>query len=213
MAKFPEFSDINYDFPITIEFQTKTLISQFDDENAPGREKRRLKWTVPRRNVRIPYNNKFFTVANIRTIWKFFVARMGRHEAFSFYLDAPYMEKTGYGGIQDYEEEYIGVGDGSTTQFSLPGRNVSNETVYKDTLRANPLATSGEYWIDPGAGSDNEDLIHFTAAPNEGERVTIDFTGVLKIRCRFMQDVFSFESSYNIIGRTGVELKGLLNDE
>lgn len=212
MAKFPEFSDINYDFPVTIEFQTKTLVSQFDDENAPGREKRRQKWTVPRRNVRIPYNNKFFTSANIRTIWKFFVARMGRYETFSFFLDAPFIARSSY-GQQDYENEYIGVGDGSTTQYSLPGRSVGSETVYKDSARANPLATSGEYWIDPLAGSDGEDILHFTVAPLEGERVTIDFTGVLKIRCRFMTDAFSYEDFYNIVARTGVELKGLMNDE
>jgi len=209
VAKFPDFSDINYDFPIVIEFQTKTLVSQFDDENVPGREKRRQKWTVPRRNIRIPYNNKFFTAANIRTIWKFFVARMGRYEVFSFYLDAPFIERSNY-GIQDYESEYVGVGDGSTTQFSLPGKSISNETVYKG---GDPLATSGEYWIDPQAGSDGEDILHFTVAPEEGNRVTVDFTGVLKIRCRFMQDAFSYEDFYNIVGRSGVELKGLLNDE
>lgn len=209
MAKFPEFSDINYDVPIVIEFQTKTLVSQFDDDNVPGREKRRQKWTVPRRNVRISYSNTFFTAANIRTIWKFFVARMGRYETFSFYLNTPFIEKSNY-GQQDFESEYVGVGDGSTTQFSLPGKSVSNETVYK---AGTPLATSGEYWIDPGAGSDSEDVLHFSVAPGGGDRVTIDFTGILKIRCRFMQDAHSIEDFHNIVGRTGVELKGLLNDE
>ena len=209
MAKFPEFSDVNYDFPITIEFKTKTLISQFDDENTPGREKRRQKWTVPRRNISIPYTKKFFTAANIDTIWRFFIARGGRYETFSFYLDAPFISASNY-GQKDYDGEYVGVGDGATTQYSLPGRSVSNETVYK---AGNPMPASGEYWIDPGAGSDEEDLLHFTTAPNEGDRVTIDFTGILKIRCRFMNDAHSIEDFYNILGRTGVELKGLLNDE
>ena len=209
MAKFPEFSDVNYDFPITIEFQTKTLISQFDDEDSPGREKRRQKWTVPRRNIKIPYSKKFFTVDNIRTIWKFFLARGGKYEAFSFYLDAPFIQASNY-GQQDYEGEYIGVGDGAITQYSLPGRSVSNETVYKGVT---PLAASGEYWIDPQAGSDSEDVLHFTTAPSEGERVTIDFTGILKIRCRFMHDALSVDDFHNIVARTGVELKGLMYDE
>jgi hypothetical protein len=209
VAKFPEFSDINYDFPITIEFQTKTLISQFDDEDVPGREKRRQKWTVPRRNIRIPYSKRFFTVENIRTIWKFFLARGGRYETFSFYLSTPFIERSNY-GQQDYDGEYVGIGDGSTTQYTLPGRSVSNETVYTG---ANPLPTSGEYWIDSEAGPDDEDVLHFSSAPNEGERVTIDFTGILKIRCRFMADALSIDDFHNIVARTGVELKGLMNDE
>jgi hypothetical protein len=209
VAKFPEFADVNYDFPITIEFQTKTLISQFDDEDAPGREKRRQKWTVPRRNIKIPYSKKFFTADKIDTIWKFFLARGGKYETFSFYLDAPFIQASNY-GQKDYDGEYVGTGDGSATQYSLPGRSVSNETVYKGVT---PLPTSGEYWIDPQAGSDNEDVLFFSVAPSQGERVTIDFTGILKIRCRFMHDALSVDDFHNIVARTGVELKGLMNDE
>jgi hypothetical protein len=209
VAKFPEFSDINYDIPVIIDFKTKTLISQFDGEETPGREKRRQKWTVPRRNITVSYSNRFFTAANIRTIWKFFLARAGRYETFSFYLNTPFIEKSNY-GQQDYESEYVGVGDGATTQFSLPGRSVSNETVYR---AGNPQPTTGEYWIDPGAGSDDEDVLHFSTAVPQGERVTIDFTGILKIRCRFMHDSHSIEDFHNIVARSGVELKGLLNDE
>jgi len=40
----------------------------------------------------------------------------------------------------------------------------------------------------------------------------MDFTGVLKVRARFDEDVLSFEDFLNQIITTGVKIVGLLNE-
>lgn len=205
MAKFPEWTDIQFDFPMDIEFETKTLMSNFD---GMGKEKRRRKFLFPRRNVKLTYSDRFLTRAQVRTLWQFYLDRGGAYEAFSFFVTAP-PASAAASGLNTFEGEYIGVGDGVTTDFTLPGRSVQNELVYHDNVEYIP----SDYTIIPTGGADGADKITFVAAPAAGLVLTIDFTGVLRLRCRFMEDNLSYQDFYNIVARTGLELKGLLNDE
>lgn len=206
MAKYPEWSDVEWDFPLNIEFETKTLISSFD---GMGREKRRRKLLYPKRNITVNYSNRFLTRAQVRTLWQFYLDRGGPYEAFSFFVSGP-DATVAQSGLNTYEGEYIGVGDGFTTDFDLPGRSIQNETLYVDGVAWNPVT---DYNISGEAGADGCDKVGLNQAPSAGAVLTIDFEGVLRVRCRFEGDVFGYQDFYNIVGRTGVRLIGLLNDE
>ena len=205
MAKYPEFSDVQYDFPLNIEFETKTLISSFD---GMGKEKRRRKFVFPRRNVTVPYSDRFLTRAQMRTLWQFYLDRSGPFEAFSFFVAGPTLAAAA-AGVNIFEGEYIGVGDGSTLAFDLPGRSISAETIYHDNVEYQTT----DYNISGEEGADGVDRVGLLVAPVAGAILKVDFTGVLRIRCRFMDDTFSYLDFHNIVSRAGVELKGLLNDE
>lgn len=205
MAKYPEYSDVQYDFPLDIEFETKTLISSFD---GMGKEKRRRKFVFPRRNITVTYSDRFLTRAQMRTLWQFYLDRSGPFEAFSFFVAGP-TALVAAAGVNTYEGEYIGVGDGSTLSFDLPGRSIGTETIYHDNVEYQ----STDYNISGEAGADGVDRVGLLVAPVAGAILKIDFVGVLRIRCRFMDDNFSYQDFYNVVSRAGVELKGLLNDE
>jgi hypothetical protein len=180
-------------------------MSSFDDL---GKEKRRRKYLYPRRNITVTYSDRFLTRAQARTLWQFFLDRGGPYEAFSFFLSGP-TATVAAAGINTFEGEYIGVGDGSTVGFDLPGRSVSNETLYHNTI----AYENTDYNISGEEGADGCDRINFYEAPAAGHVLTIDFSGILRVRCRFADDTLSYQDFYNIVSRTGVELRGLLNDE
>ncbi len=209
MAKFPEFSDVQYDFPLNIEFETRTLISTFD---GLGKEKRRRKFNFARRNLTLSYTDRFLTRAQMRTLWQFYLDRGGSYEAFSVFVTGP-TAAVAAAGVNTYEGEYVGVGDGSTLSFDLPSRYAGTTTFYytsgDSTLQFSPDA----YDFSGEAGADGCDRIGFNTPPNEGSVLSMDFTGQLKVRSRFMEDRLSYQDFYNIVARAGIELKGLLNDE
>ncbi len=98
---------------------------------------------------------------------------------------------------------------GIETDFSLPGRFVQNETVYHDSA---PYSDT-DYTITQETGEDGADKIVFDDPVDAGFVLTIDFTGILRVKCRFMEDNLSYQDFYNVVSRVGLELKGLLNDE
>lgn len=194
MAKFPENSDILMEHPQAEKLEWKTLISQFDDL---GEEKRKSKRLYPRRNLNVKYAN--ITKTEARTLWNFFNARKGRYEAFNFFL--PHSNT--------YTGEYVGTGDGSTVIFNLPSKQASGYTLY-----VNGVAKTGggvDYTFSSQGGADGADKVTFTTAPADGERITFDFTGYLKVRCRFAEDKLDFETFYDRLVNMGIKLKGLLN--
>jgi len=195
MAKFPEVSSIAPDEPEKLQLQWKTLISQFDDL---GEEKRKQKWLYPRRNITLQYTGH--SKADGRTLWQFYLDRKGSHEAFNW-----------FSGISNtYAGEYVGSGDGATVIFNLPAKNSSAYTVYK-----NGVEQSGggvDYTFAAGAGADGADKITFAAAPDAGDRITYDFTGNLKVYCRFAEDYLDFETFWDRAVNIGLVLHGLLNE-
>jgi len=198
MATYPGYSEIKYINPVTIVTQYKTLISNFNDL---GEEKRRRKWLYPKRNITLSY--AYLSIANATTIWQFYKDRSGAYQSFSFFLDSTYDDD------KSYEGEYVGTGDGSTVLFNLPSKNATDYTLYIDGVEQ--TAGGVDYTFGDNDGLDGADTATFEAAPASGERITYDFTGILKVRCRFAEDNLSFEEINNKLVTTGITLQGLLN--
>lgn len=197
MAKFPDYSEINYSSTVVGGANFKTIITNFDDL---GRERRKRKWLYPKRIVRLSYDHKSKTDA--MAIYQFFLERAGSYEVFTFFDHT----------IDTYENEYIGTGDGSTLIYNLPCRNSASRTIYVHDAEQ---TITTDYTYSALGGTDGCDEITFEApsVPTDGHRITMDFTGNLKIRCRFKEDEFTFETFLNQFKTFGIELQGLLNDQ
>ena len=198
MSEFPSHASIPCQVPEITTIRTKTLISSFDDL---GEEQRKQKWLYPRRDVQVKFTH--LSKANARTLWQFFIDRAGAYSAFNYFL-----------ALSDtYEGEYVGTGDGSTKIFNLPSKSASSYTLYVDGVSqaAGDSSGDGDYDFTAQGGADGADKIEFWTAPADGERVTFDFTGYLKIRCRYESDMLDFETMREEWRRMGVKLKGLLN--
>ena len=138
------------------------------------------------------------------TLWKFYTARGGRSSAFVWF-ESTALGSTAY---NSYVSEYVGTGDSTTVIFNLPALGSSGiHTLYK----AGAAVSTSDYTFAAAGGSNNEDKITFNAAPTSTERITYDFTGRLKVRCRFSEDMFSFENFHDRLINVGVKLSGLLN--
>ena len=200
MAIFPSYESINYGNPVVEEMQFKTLFSNYDDL---GEERRKRKWKYPKRLITLQYN--YLSKIDGRTIFQFYLDRSGAYEAFSFFKYE----------IETYTGEYVGSGDSSTTLYSLPCKNSYARTLYVNDIEQvlGADSTTGDYTYTALGGLDGEDTINFndTSIPEASERITIDFSGNLKIRCRFKEDNMSFDTFYNKFRSFGIQLQGLLN--
>ena len=206
MSIYPSSTSSPYTDPVKIGMRWKTLVSNFDNL---GEEKRKQKWTYPKREVTLKYEAISKTEAE--TLWKFYQARGGMYNAFSWF------ESTALGSstYNDYEGEYVGTGDSTTLVFNLPA--VDSSGVHTLYLAGGAVSTS-DYTLSASGGPDSEDKITFVSSSDSGlpvptstERITYDFTGRLKIRCRFADDIFSFDNFYDRLITAGVKLSGLLN--
>lgn len=196
MAVYPSYSTINYVNPVTEDVIFKTLTSNFDNL---GVQRTKRKWQFPKRNITIQY--EYMSLTESRTLFDFYIARSGSYEAFVFF----------YQYSESYTGEYIGTGDGSTVIFNLPCKTSSGRTVYVDNNTQSEGATGADYAFTALGGTDGEDKIEFSVAPSNGSRIKIDFTGILKIRCRFAEDNMSLQTFYTRLKSGGVKLRGLLN--
>lgn len=179
--------------PVIEEMHFKTLTSKVDDL---GTEQRKQKWLYPRRVITLNYNA--ISTANARTLWQFYQARAGAYGAFNWF----------HTRSDSYVTEYVGTGDGTTTNFNLPSKSASSRTLYLDSTSQ----TETTDWVFTGSGgADGADLCAFVTAPLSGQRITFTFTGYLKIHCRFAVDQASFETFTGSLQRTGLKLQGLLN--
>ena len=199
MAAFPDVLDrvggvpaIN---PITNSTMFATIISKFDN-GVEGRKQKRL---YPRREFGIKYTITDGT--HLKTLYDFYMARRGSFEAFNFFYP---FSKT-YGG------EYVGLGDGVTTNYNLPFKLATDMVIYLDGL---VQADTTDYTITHSAGADGADLISFVSAPIDGAKITCDFTGRLKVHCRFKDDELTTTEFAALIcyAQTGLGLVGLLNE-
>ena len=197
MSLYIPYEDIPYNNPVIEEMQFKTLFSSFDNM---GEEKRKRKWLYPKRNITIQYN--YLNKLDARTIFNFYIARHGSYDAFSFFKYE----------VETFTGEYIATGDDSTVLFNLPCKNSSARTVYVDSTTQSEGTSAHDYIYTSLGGADGCDKIEFAGAPLSSERITIDFTGNLKIRCRFSEDNLSFETLYNRLRNVGISLVGLLNE-
>lgn len=195
MAKYPSNSEIGRKNPEAVTIQQKTLVSQFD---GGGREKRKRKWLYPKRDVTVQHEAR--SKADIATLYAFYMARSGSYEAFSFFLALS----------NTYVGEYVGTGDGSTTAFDLPSADATDYKIYNNGIEQEEGVA---YTFTASGGADGADRVTFSAAPNDGDQITYDFTGYLKIRGRFAEDNMTYETFYDRLTYTGLQIRGLLNDE
>jgi len=194
MAAFPDIvSSVPALEPLNEMIEFKTLESNFDDL---GEEKSRQKWLYPKRSFPLAY--KGLAIADAQTLWEFFIARKGKHESFSFF----------YPFSRTYSGEYVGTGNGVTTVWNLPSKTASSYTLKLDGVS---LSHGTDWTFGSGTGADGADKATLVTAPNLGQRITFDFTGILKVRAKFAEDVFDFKTFYNLLATTGVKIRGLLN--
>lgn len=201
MAVLPEISSVPYAAPVGKGIQFRTLVQEFES-GIPTRKKKR---TYPRRLYQLRYSN-YIDYTEIQTLYQFFIARAGRFEDFVFFDRNP---------NHVYVKEYVGTGDGSTTEFNLPSLNATEYTLYIDDVAQSEGEESGSSGVDwtfhAANGDGGEDTCKLAVAAAEGERITFSFKGRLKGRCIFDEDEMSFEEFWNKYVTTGIRLKGLLN--
>jgi len=206
MAVFPSSTSVPYTDPVAIDMRFKTLVSNFDDK---GEEKRKSKWVYPKRNVSLQY--KAASKSEAKTLWQFYQARKGQYESFVWF------ESTGIGATayNTYVDEYVGTGDSTTLVFNLPAINSSQ--VHMLYIAGTSVSTTN-YTFTAKGGSNGEDKITMVSSAAGGlpfitstERITYDFTGRLKIRCRFAEDIFSFENFHDRLCNADIKLAGMLN--
>jgi len=202
VAKFPEYGDLPIDPSYDLRIKWKTLINRFNDE---GQENRKQKWLYPRRDFSIVCKN--ITKANAEVLWEFYNARKGSYGEFNFFVPEP--EET----YPSYTGEYVHVGDGSTDVFNLPCKWSSARTLYVAGI---VQTEDDDYTFTALGGEDGADKIDFEdssmSPPSNGAVILLNFTGILKVRCRFAEDIMSFKVFMDRVATIGVEITGLLHD-
>jgi hypothetical protein len=204
-------------WPYDIKIRWNTTVSSFDS----GKEQRRQKNLYPKYDVSLTY--PVLTAANMQILWSFYQSKKGTYEPFYFYS----LESTTWEGC------YIGIGDGVTTTFDIPGRSTSNVIIYQDGVELRSAGTSDillenddiltaedddtiiregpeEYTLYIGGGAASADRVTFATAPAENDLITCNFTGYLRIRCRFQEEL-SRSAFTAALYQTGIKLKGLAN--
>ena len=208
MAKYPTSTAVAYTNPVAIGMRFKTLVSNFDEL---GEEKRKQKWAYPKRDITMQY--KAISKSEAEDLWRFYQLQGGMYNAFVWF------ESTGAGATvyNSYAGEYVGTGDSTTLVFALPA--VDSSAVNTFYVAGVAVAATSNYTFDAGGGPDNEDKLTLVSSaaggivgpPTSTERMTYDFTGRLKVRCRFADDIVSYENFYDRLVDMGIKLKGLLN--
>lgn len=184
-------------FPTGIPIKSIDLIPKWNTtswtyDNAS--ETRRQKWSFAKYDVDIDFYP--MTKTNMQTLWAFYMARKGAFEAFYIY-DITTMAHT---------DLYIGLGDGSTVTYDLPGKSTSSQTIYVDNV-AQTNSVTVFYSYDSGAES--SDQVVFSSAPSIGSVLTCDFTGFLRIKCRFAGDSLTRANLYGDVYQLSIKLQGL----
>lgn len=193
MALFPAYTTVEFSNPVGKRTSFKTSKTSFGELGGVQRKRQRL---YPLRDITLKYEN--ISLTDAAALWQFYTARSGSYEEFSFIDIAERI----------YSSEYVGCGDGTTTVFSLPAKSAALYKVYIDGIEQTETTN---YTISAGTGADGEDQLTMVVAPADGQRITFDFTGYLKVRCYFADDDMDEETFYNRLVSTGVTLKGLLN--
>lgn len=188
MALYPETPKPQMPYQLTTNW--KTIVSAFDS----GKEQRRQKQLYEKYDIVLTYNA--LSLADMATLWNFYVARKGSFEAFYFYT-----LETG-----SWTNLFIGMGDGATHIFDLPGKSTSSQKIYNNGV-LQTLTT--DYSIVAGGGVEDSDRVNFVAAPTANDILTCDIAGYMRIRCRFEEDKLTREGFQGILYKSGIKLKGL----
>ena len=177
-------------YPMTITPVWNTLISTYDNVKSAS-EQRRQGALFPLYDATVFYDA--LEISEIGILWAFYMARRGALGAFLLY-DLYVMAHAG---------QYVGVGDGVTDIFDIPGKSTSSRTLY-----INGVSESSGFAYLTGGGDGGSDRVDFTTAPALGSIITIDFTGYLRIKCRFEEDRLDRENFTTVLFKTGLKMKG-----
>lgn len=195
MATWPE-SNPTPNYPLRIGPRFKNLVSELDS----GNEQRRNKQEFPKYDVFVNYN-KPLTKTEMDVLWNFYLARKGRYEAFYIYELGDVINQTS----TIFTDQYVNTANGTTATFDIPGRSTSGQTLYIDGVEDSSASFLS------GGGNSNSDRVTPTSTPSAGQILTVDFTGLLRMRVRFLHDnKFNrelFVTNFYRVG--GIELKGL----
>lgn len=174
MPVYPDvITEVRSRIPLQMVLETRTLTSRFETE---AQEKRRQKWTVPRRRVSLIY--EFMTPIEIRTLWQFWLDRKGAFEAFTFFFP----------NTDNYIRQFVGVAEGGETHLRLPSRKADLTTVPAtfSLWRNGALLTNlTEYLVQPEGGPDGEDYAALYITVEAGDRFEWTFIGELAMQMRF----------------------------
>jgi hypothetical protein len=167
----------------------RTIIGETDSI----KEQRKQKQSYAFYDVELSYDT--LSEDEFKILWNFYMARKGAYQA--FYIYDLYVE--------DHDVLWIGMGDGATVTFDIPGKTTTDHIIYLDGLPVN----SANYSIVTGGGLENSDRVTFNSAPATGEIITIDFSGYLRMYVRFKEDKLSRNSFEYKLLKTSIQLKGL----
>lgn len=185
MAIFPTTPVPSYNYELKARW--KTVTSQADT----GVQQRLQKQIQDLYDVTLQYNA--LSAANVALLWNFYQARKGSFEEFTFDT----LESS------TWENIYVGIGDGVTTVFDLPGKSSSSQSVFLNGAEDENVS------FLTGGGTDSADRIVFTNAPGTNVIITCTFTGYMQVKCHFKEDSMSKNAfTYNLY-RTGLLLEGL----
>jgi hypothetical protein len=186
--------------PLDNSVQFKTLISVMDS----GKEQRRRRWRFPVRSVSLTYNA--LTMAQISTLWDFYLDRTGSLGAFNFFEPdvSPYNTT-----LNSHRDLYVGRGSADTaTTYTFPGIALATANT---TILVNGTTQTTGYTIGAGTGDGGADLVTFTSnSPPTTHIITAQFTGRLRFNARFADDNMSrlqFEASLFKFGLKIIEDK------
>jgi hypothetical protein len=184
---FPSSPAPTYSFIVTPEW--KTLISQLDG----GNEQRRSCWDFPHYNVSLAFDA--LKPDEFLALWTHYMSCKGAALAFNFWVPV----------IDTYPEMlYMGIGDGATKTFDIPGKSTSAQTIY-----VNGQPQGSGFTISYGTGVDGADQVTFTTAPSANYVIACMMTGFLRCRVRYAQDKLSKEEFQYLIYKSTLELMGL----
>jgi len=192
MTVFPGLDTVKAKNPFSESIQFRTITTDFENETSSTKQK----WLFPKRSIKLEYYGK--SISDMKTLWTFYLGRKGKHLSFVFF----------YTKSDTYTGEYVGTGDGSTVIFYLPSLDAA---AYKVYISGVEMTSGSDYTFTAEDGPDGEDKVEFAVAPDAGAHVTFDFTGYLKVRCKFADDIMDFETFYWRFANAGLKLQGLLN--
>jgi hypothetical protein len=186
MATFPETpAPVN----MTVSPVFRTVIANLGS----GDEERKIRQQFAKFDVTLEYLK--MSDADMETLWQFYIARKGAGN--SFYAYDQYVSMA-------HESIYLGTGDAVEDIFDLSGRTTSGLTIYFDNI------PQGSGWSKlTGGGKSESDRIDFDTAPSAGVIISADFTGYLRIKCRFLNDNMDRLTFHRVVHGIGLQLKGL----
>ena len=176
-------------YPYKMSVNWKTITSDFDS----GKEQRRQKQVFPKYDIELTY--EALNIIDFAILWNFYMTCKGSYTAFNFFT----LETGSWTGL------YIGTGDAVTLIFDIPGKTTSAHAIYLNSV----LQGGANYTILTGGGVDSADRIQFVTEPALNDVISCDFTGYMRIRCRFAEDKLGKEVFTAALYKTGIKLKGL----